>query len=178
MILETERLYLRKLEKSDYSDLCKILQDEAVMYAYEHAFSNEEVRLWIERQLQRYQENGFGLWAVILKSTGELIGQAGITLQKWDEKEVHEIGYLFNRSFWHKGYAIEAASACKKYGFFYLGLNEIHSIIRNNNIASQNVAIRNGMKKVGETIKEYYHLKMPHYVYRISKDESNWSQPV
>lgn len=92
MILETERLFLRTLTANDYAGLCDILQDEKVMYAYEHAFSDEEVLHWLNRQLQRYRENGFGLWAVVLKHSGKLIGQAGITLQPWRNRQVHEIG--------------------------------------------------------------------------------------
>ena len=73
MILETERTYLRKIEQSDFSALCKILRDKEVMYAYEHAFSCEEVQEWLDKQLKRYNEDGFGLWAVILKDTNEMI---------------------------------------------------------------------------------------------------------
>ena len=65
MILETERTYLRKIEQSDFSALCKILQDKEVMYAYEHAFCCEEVQEWLDKQLKRYNEDGFGLWAIL-----------------------------------------------------------------------------------------------------------------
>lgn len=99
MVLETERLVLRKLTEQDFSDLCKILQDEEVMYAYEHAFLEEEVWAWLDKQLNRYAQYGFGLWAAILKETGELIGQAGLTMQDCDGKEVLEIGYLFQKAF-------------------------------------------------------------------------------
>ena len=77
MIIETKRLYLRRLQQSDYDALSKILQDEEVMYAYAHAFSDEETKEWLERQLQRDEEYGFGLWAVILKETDERTGTAG-----------------------------------------------------------------------------------------------------
>ena len=161
MILETERLFLRTLTANDYAGLCDILQDEKVMYAYEHAFSDEEVLHWLNRQLQRYRENGFGLWAVVLKHSGKLIGQAGITLQPWRNRQVHEIGYLFNRRYWHHGYATEAASGCRDYAFCQLGLTEVYSIIRDNNIASQNVAVRNGMTMVGTDIRYYAGYTMP-----------------
>lgn len=118
MILETERLYLREMEQTDFEDLCKILQDEDTMYAYEGAFSNNEVHEWLDRQIARYQKWGFGLWAVVLKETDEMIGQCGLTMQPWKETEVLEIGYLFQRSYWHNGYAIESAKACKKYRMF------------------------------------------------------------
>lgn len=81
MILETERLYLREMEQSDYNSLCRILQDKEVMYAYEGAFSDAETKEWLDRQISRYQKWGFGLWAVILKENGEMIGQCGLTMQ-------------------------------------------------------------------------------------------------
>lgn len=168
-ILETERLYLRKMSQNDFDNLCKILQDRDVMYAYEHAFSDEEVQEWLDRQLKRYEDYGFGLWLVILKDTDEVIGQCGITMQKVNENDVHEIGYLFQKKFWHKGYAIEAAKACKKYAFEKLKVDEIYSIIRDNNFSSQKVAERNGMTVKEVVVKHYFGMDMPHLVYSTKK---------
>lgn len=165
MILETERLYLRKLNQDDYESLCKILQDEETMYAYEGAFSDAEAHEWLDRQLARYEKWGFGSWAVVLKESGELIGQCGLTMQPWKEQEVLEIGYLFRREYWHKGYATEATRACKKYAFETLGADEVCSIIRDTNIASQKVAVRNGMSVKDTWTKHYRGVDMPHYRY-------------
>lgn len=162
MVIETERLYLREMNQADYDSLCKILQDEDTMYAYEGAFSDNEVQEWLDRQLSRYQKWNFGLWAVILKETDEMIGQCGLTMQPWKETEVLEIGYLFNRAYWHKGYATEAAKACKMYAFETLEADEVCSIIRNTNIASQNVAVRNGMTMADTWTKHYRGVDMPH----------------
>ncbi|MGM9552259.1 MAG: GNAT family N-acetyltransferase [Clostridia bacterium] len=167
MILETDRLYMRELIQSDYNALCQILQDEKTMYAYEGAFSDSEVKEWLDRQLMRYQKWNFGLWAVILKNTNKLIGQCGLTMQSWKDTEVLEIGYLFNRTYWHKGYATEAAKACKKYAFEILKASEVCSIIRDTNIASQNVAVRNGMTVKDRWIKHYRGVDMPHYRYVV-----------
>lgn len=169
MILETERLYLREMEQSDFDSLCKILKDEETMYAYEGAFNDAEVQEWLDKQFSRYDKYGFGLWAVILKKTGVMIGQCGLTMQQWKEKELLEIGYLFQRSYWHKGYATEAAKACKKYAFEVLNADEVCSIIRDTNIASQNVAIRNGMIATDTWIKHYRGVDMPHNCYVIQK---------
>lgn len=162
MVIETERLYLREMNQADFDSLCKILQDEDTMYAYEGAFSDNEVQEWLDRQISRYQKWNFGFWAVILKETDEMIGQCGLTMQPWKETEVLEIGYLFNRAYWHKGYATEAAKACKTYAFETLGADEVCSIIRNTNTASQNVAVRNGMTVADTWTKHYRGVDMPH----------------
>ena len=169
IILQTQRLYLRELSSSDFSALCRIMQDEKTMYAYEGAFSDKEVQNWLENQFNRYRKYGFGLWAVILKETDRMIGQCGLTMQKWKENELLEIGYLFEREYWHKGYATEAAVACKKYAFEILNVEEVCSIIRDTNIASQNVALRNGMKITDTWIKNYRNVDMPHYLFTVRK---------
>lgn len=169
--LETERLYLRELVPSDYDALCSILQDEDTMYAYEGAFCEAEVQEWLDRQIARYQKWGFGLWAVILKETGELIGQCGLTMQPWKNTEVLEIGYLFNRNFWHRGYASEAAAACRKYAFEVLKAEEVCSIIRDTNIPSRNVAKRNGMHREDSWTKHYRGVDMPHDRYVVKKPD-------
>ncbi len=165
MIFETERMYLREMNQTDFDSLCKILQDKDTMYAYEGAFNDNEVQEWLDRQISRYQKWNFGLWAVILKENDEMIGQCGLTMQPWKETEVLEIGYLFNRLYWHKGYARETARACKKYAFETLKANEVCSIIRDTNIDSQNVAIRNGMTIADTWIKHYRGIDMLHYRY-------------
>ncbi len=166
MILETERLYLREMTHRDYPALCKILQDEKVMYAYNGTFSDKETYEWLENQLLRYKQLGIGLWAVILRSTNEMIGQCGLTLQTWEGSRLLEVGYLFQHAYWHKGYATEAAKACMEYAFNVLNAKEVCSIIRDTNIPSQKVALRNGMTNTGKIcIKHYRGADMPHYLF-------------
>mgnify|MGYP000080469971 FL=1 len=167
MILDTERLYLREMNQSDFDSLCSILQDEDTMYAYEGAFSDDEVQEWLDKQIFRYQKWNFGLWAAVLKETDKMIGQCGLTMQQWKDQEVLEIGYLFERSHWHQGYATEAAKACKQYAFEKLNASEVCSIIRDSNTASQNVAMRNGMVMKDQWIKHYKGVDMPHYRYVV-----------
>lgn len=169
MLLQTKRLFLREMTPYDYDSLCKILKDKEVMYAYEHAFSDEEVKDWLNKQFLRYHNNGYGLWAVILKQTNEMIGQCGLTNQDFNGKEVVEVGYLFQKAYWHKGYATEAAIACKEYAFNKLNVDEVFSIIRDNNTASQNVARRNGMTPSGSLLKHYHGIDMPHIVFSVSR---------
>lgn len=169
-ILETERLVLRALNGNDFENLCTILQDAEVMYAYEHAFSDAEVREWLARQLERYKRDGFGLWGVLQKSTGAFIGQCGLTMQDIGRvAPVVEIGYLFRKDAWHQGYATEAAAACREYAFGR-GMDEVYSIIRDTNAASRRVALRNGMKLRGSIVKHYYGMDMPHDIYSVRRD--------
>lgn len=170
-ILETPRLLLRELTPDDYPALAAILQDAKTMYAYEGAFSDEETADWLRRQITRYETDGFGLWAVIAKETGTMIGQAGITYQQVETTNVLEIGYLFNRAHWHKGYAIEAAKACKHYAFQTLRAQTVYSIVRDTNLASLNVAIRNGMLVRKRFLKHYRGIDMPHYALCVHKKE-------
>lgn len=169
MILETERLILREMTQDDFSPLCEILRDKDVMYAWEHAFSEKEVQEWLDNQLNRYKEYGVGYWAAVLKDSGEMIGQCGLLSQIYQGKRILEIGYLLKKSFWHKGYASEAAAACKNYAFDKLNADEVYSIIRDNNIPSQNVAKRNGMTYKDTIVKHYYNIDMPHLVFSVKK---------
>ena len=139
------------------------------MYAYEGAFSDNEAQEWLDKQMQLYRDYSFGLWAVVLKETGDMIGQCGLSMQDCDGKQVLEVGYLFQKAFWHKGYAAEAAIACKEYAFDRSEVNEVFSIIRDTNIPSQNVAKRNGMTICGAFTKHYRNIDMPHLVFSVRK---------
>ncbi len=172
ILIETDRLLLREMTLADIEALSSILQDENVMYAYNGAFSDEETLAWMQKQLQRYKEYGFGLWGMFLKGTGEMIGQCGITMQEYKGGLIPEIGYLLAHKYWHKGYAIEAATACREYGFNVLRFDALYSIIRDTNIASQNVAFRNGMTITDTIVKHYRGVDMPHTVFCVRKDDA------
>ena len=70
-IIETERLFLREMNMDDFDALYKVLLDSDIMQHYPYTFDEKRVSDWIERNMNRYRENGFGLWAVCLKDTGE-----------------------------------------------------------------------------------------------------------
>ena len=161
-IIETERLRIRRLVESDLDNLKETLQDPLCMYAYEGPFSDEETKDWLNKQLYRYSSYGLGLWAVEDKITSSFLGQCGLTYQEWKDESVLEIGYLFARKNWGKGYAIEAAKATKEYAFGVLGEKEVCSIIRTTNIPSIKVALRNGMKEKDTYTKHYRGVDMPH----------------
>ena len=165
MRIQTHRLILRELTQNDFAALCSIMQDEQTMYAYNGAFTDAEVHAWLDKQLTRYETDGLGLLAVELKETGEVIGQCGLTMQPWNGRQVLEVGYLFRRDQWHKGYASEAAKGCMDYAFQTLHAPEVCSIIRDTNAASISVAKRNGMLAEETWVKHYRGEDMPHVRY-------------
>ncbi len=169
MIFETERLMFREMAQSDFQDLAEILQNPKVMYAYEHLFSKQDVQEWLDRQIGRYRKYGFGLWAVQLKASNAMIGRAGLTMQPYKDTEVLEIGYLLKESFWHCGYAREAACGCKKYAFERLNADTVHAIIKADNAASIRVAESIGMRKEDEFAARYYQGDRLHFLYSVHR---------
>ena len=168
-ILNTERLTLREIVRDDRADMAAILQDREAMYAYEHAFSEEEVDEWLERQLARYERYGHGLWAVVGRGSGEWLGMCGLTIQNVENTEELEVGYLFKRKFWHRGYAREAAAACRDYAFNVLGAHRLVACVRVNNAPSRRVAESLGMKVERIFVKHYYDMDMPHALYVLER---------
>lgn len=169
VILETERLTLREMERSDLPDLAEMLQDPEVMYAYEHDFTDQEVQAWLDRQRSRYARDGFGLWAAVLRETGEMVGQAGLTKQPCQGRQVLEIGYLLKKRFWGRGYAREAAAACKRYAFEILGSDKVYSIIKADNLASIRVAESVGMTREASFTARYFSGDMLHDLYSVAR---------
>ena len=169
MILETERLVLREMGAQDLPNLAEMLQNPAVMYAYEHDFSDADVQTWLDRQIARYGNDGFGLWAVVLKETREMIGQAGLTMQPYRGAGVLEIGYLLKERFWHWGYATEAASRCKQYAFEDLDRDRVYSIIKADNLASIKVAEGIGMRREDAFFTQYYSGDRLHFLYAVRR---------
>ena len=102
VILETSRLYLREIQTDDYKSIGSILQDIDVMYAWEHAFSDEEVIQWIDENIMRYDRDGYSYWAVIEKTSDRLIGVTGLISEEADNENYVGIGYIYKKSHWGK----------------------------------------------------------------------------
>ena len=135
-ILETERLFLREMSMDDFDALYKVLADREIMQHYPYTFDEERVRSWIERNMNRYKDNGFGLWAVCLKETGEMIGDCGLTLQNIEGEMLPEIGYHIRRDQQRKGYAKEAAIAVRDWAFANTEYPAIYSYCKYTNEGS------------------------------------------
>jgi ribosomal-protein-alanine N-acetyltransferase len=141
------------MRADDFDALCRILQDIDVMYAWEHAFSDEEVAAWIDANLARYDSDGYGYWAVEEKSTGEIIGLAGLLSETAGGEKCVGLGYIFARAHWGRGCAFEAASACRDYAFGALGLEELTAQIRPENTPSRALAEKLGMQARAQFVK-------------------------
>jgi len=164
-ILETERLLLREFVPGDVDALAAVLSDAETMRYYPAVLDRAGVAAWIERNRRRYADPGHGLWAMILISSGELIGDCGLSRQNVDGIDEIEIGYHVRRDMWGRGYAPEAARACQEYGFDRLGANKLISLIRPENLPSRRVA-----EKTGLTLwKEVVWRDLPHCVYVIRR---------
>lgn len=145
MILETDRLLLREFTINDCLPLQAVLGDPVAMQFYPAAFDRQAVEDWITKNIKRYRNDGYGLWAMILTSSGELIGDCGCVLQEVEGHTEIEIGYHVRRDLWGNGYATEAAKSCMEYAFAKLGAGRVVSMIRPENLSSRRVAEKNGL---------------------------------
>lgn len=162
IVLETERLFLREMEHADFDALYAVLGDSDIMRHYPYIFDEARVRRWIDVNLQRYRQLGFGLWAMCLKESDAMIGDCGLTMQNIDGEIKPEIGYHVAKSFQRKGYASEAARACRDWAFENTAFDRIYSYMKADNAPSLATAKAAGMAFVktfidteGETTAVY-----------------------
>lgn len=148
-ILETERLILRTWMYSDAERLFEICSDAETMLhigdrqPYETIETAREFLNWaVPHQLKA----GFCRWAVIEKSSGEIIGSCGFAFV--DSGEI-ELGYLFDRKVWGQGFATEASRAVLKYGFEEIGFEKIVAMTDTDHEKSQNVLRKIGFRERG-----------------------------
>ncbi|WP_373601145.1 GNAT family N-acetyltransferase [Paraclostridium bifermentans] len=166
-VIQTERLILREITENDYEEIANILQDIEIMYAWEKAFSDVEVRSWIEKNINRYAKDGFSYYLAVNKLSNDVVGVMGPLVENIEEKEYIGVAYILNKKYWNKGYATEGIRACIDYAFRTLNTNKVIAQIRPENKASLNVAKRLNMKEEGEYIKIYEGKEMKHLIYSI-----------
>ena len=150
MELKTKRLILRKMNPEDYNALYAVLADRENMRYYPYGFDEARVRDWIGRNMERYRIFGFGLWAVCLRETGEVIGDCGLTMQEVGGVIRPEIGYHIRADLQRNGFAKEASIAVRDWAFETLPFNEICSCMSAENEPSANTARSWGCRFVGE----------------------------
>ena len=171
-ILETPRILLRELTPEDADALALVLSDPETMRYYPAPYDRAGVEQWIERNRQRYQGEGVGLWAMELKEPQDsevhkTIGDCGIVVQQVEGERFYEIGYHLRRDFWGQGLATEAAIACRDWALAHLKTERLISLIRPENLPSCRVAERTGMT----VWKEVNWRGLSHYVYSIEREK-------
>src|SRR5258708_3893116 len=164
-ILQTPRLVFREMSLADLDFVAAMLADPEVMRFYPKCYSRDEAEAWIQRNLDRYARDGHGRWLVLDRATGEPRGQVGLVMQEVEGTLEPEVGYLIHRPFWRQGLAAEAARATRDYAFGVLGKRRVISLIRPENVPSQGVARKIGMRPEPRTVQ---HGGFEHLVFSVS----------
>lgn len=171
-LLETPRLQLRLMQADDVDPLLTIFADPSVMASFgAPPFDRLQMTQWVQRNLDHQAEHGYGLFSVLLKTDGLLIGDCGLELMDVEGVPAAELGYDFRSDYWNQGYATEAASAVRDYAFGQLQLPRLISLIRVGNLASQRVAEKIGMRCAATITRNghrYWH-------YLLEREMAPWS---
>lgn len=170
IIFESDNLYFREITHNDFDSLAKILKDEKIMYAWEHGFSDDEVSEWIDKNIMRYERDGFSYYLAIEKKSENIIGVIGPLIEDIEDKKFVGVGWILDKNYWGKGYAVEGGRAAIKHAFDTTDTNSVIAQIRPNNIASIRTAEKLGMIPVDSYIKIYNGKEMEHTIYEIKRE--------
>ncbi len=176
--IETKRLILRDWKDEDKEIFQEMNADETVMKFFLNPLSHHETDRFLQNIEQELKVEGYGLYAVEVKDTGDFIGFIGFhkVVFPSDFTPCIEIGWRLVQKAWNKGYATEGAKACLDYGLNVLGLNEIYSFTSIFNTQSQNI-----MKKIGlQFVQEFNHPSInrdhslcSHVLYSVKKENKH-----
>ncbi len=136
---------LRPLCDGDLEDMCLLLGDRDALAGWVEAVDRDGTRRWIERNMTRYQADGFGRCAIVLRATGQLVGDCGLIRTTVEGVDEVELGWIVRKADWGRGIATEAGEAWRGHAFSELGLRRIVSMISEQNVASRRVAEKLGM---------------------------------
>lgn len=153
MKIETDRLIIRSNQKVDLEPLAALWTDPEVTYYMGGPRKYEEILTILREDAQLNPEPAFDLWPVIEKETGQVIGHCGILEKDIDGRDQYEIVYVLAKSAWGKGFATEAATSFKDYAFDELGLKRITALIDPDNVRSEKVAIKIGLRYEKDTVR-------------------------
>ncbi len=160
----TERLLFRSTQLDDHSWWMAYINDAtAIRFMPFTVGSEEDCRLFIQRALDRYATDGSGLNAIVERASGHPVGMIGLLTQVVDGVDELEVGYHLLPSAWGRGYATEAAIACREFAREHAMASSVISLIDHGNSASQAVAKRNGMTYEKDTV----HRGVPAMVWRV-----------
>ena len=164
--MRTARLVLAPFDASHVSPLAAMLADPVVMTFFPRPMTLPETEAWWRRTTERYRAHGTGLLAVHEAGTGAFLGDCGLQIRVVGGRTHLELGYHFARHAWGHGYATEAARACVQAGFDDAGVADIVALIRPENLPSQGVARRLGMRVDGAVL----HGGLVHDQWHVSRE--------
>lgn len=167
---ETERLTFRLLNRNDFDSWLELFKEPTAgkFLGMEDIPTPEaQCEKWFTLCERRYEKNLGGMNVLIDKQTHLLIGQCGLLIQEVDGTDELEIGYSILPRYWNMGYATEAAQKCRDFAFEQAYADSLISITRTDNIKSQKVALKNGMKKEKQTLFRDLMVN----IFRIDKQE-------
>ena len=147
------------MKESDADEFVRVFSDPKVMASFDvPSFDRQNIEQWIQRNLSHQYKYGFGLFSVILKGSGTLIGDCGLQRMEIAGEQIIELGYEFRSDYWNQGYATEAAAAVRDYAFHQLRLPELISLVRVGNLAVARVS-----EKIGMTLRAEITLNQQRY---------------
>lgn len=168
---ETLRLDFRLLAKSDFDEWMALfkIQNVALFLGMDVNLSEEQLcQSWFDKVFHRYENDLGGMNVLVDKSTHKMVGQCGLLIQNVESEERLEIGYSILPEYWGQGFAFEASQKCKEHAFEYDFSESLISIVHVNNIASEKVALKNGMRPE-RYIEDFQ--GMPIHMFEITKEQ-------
>lgn len=173
-MIETARLLLRPMRPEDAAGLLYLFADPKVMASFGGVlFDRQQMARWVGRNLEHQARYGYGLFSVILKANGQLIGDCGLEHLEAEGGREAELGYDFRSEYWNRGLATEAAVAVRDYAFGALGLPRLISLIRQGNGASRRVAEKIGMRLDADIV----HHGQQYWRYALARAEAPRTRP-
>ena len=169
---------MRRWRDEDREPFAAMNADPDVMRMLPKMLSRDESDAMVDRIEQRFEELGYGLWAVEITATGEFIGFVGLALQTYDAPftPAVEVGWRLSSNAWGHGYATEAARRALAFGFTEVGLAEIVSMTSVPHTQSQAVMRRIGLTRDLDGDFDYPNLPeghplRRHVLYRLSREQ-------
>ncbi|HMV26339.1 MAG TPA: GNAT family N-acetyltransferase [bacterium] len=147
ILTETPRLLIRPMHASDAEMFFDLFGSAETLIHFPRAYTRDEVHRLIRRQQERYTSRGYGLWTLVARDSGEIIGDCGLIPQRVDACEEVELAYHLRKKFWHQGYATEAGAAAIAWVEAHNHAASLIALIRPENVPSRHVAERLGFIK-------------------------------
>ena len=153
IILETERLILRRQQAADIAPLVALWADAEVTRYMGGPRDREWLQSVLEETAQDPYAERYDLWPVIEKETGQVVGHCGLLDKEVEGRTEIELNYVLVSSVWGKGYATEIGLALKRYAFESMRIDRLIALIEPENVASERVAVKIGLRFEKEVVR-------------------------